>query len=205
MSKMNAFDFIVSIAMGSTLANVSLSKNVVLADGATAFVVLIVMEFVITCISVRIESFNRIIKSQPNEGEVFFGKIAERVLQNTDKTVIIYKPVQPLNTLKSLVVVVPSNAEYERGFFHWFSRLQNISRRSGLPLRIYANDKSIERLKDLNNEHQSPLSINYYQFDNWEDFLVLSREVHDDDLFVVVSSRKEIFHTPWRLTSCQNI
>ena len=32
LSKMNAFDFVVTIALGSTLATVSLSKNVALAD-----------------------------------------------------------------------------------------------------------------------------------------------------------------------------
>ena len=32
LSKMNAFDLIVTIALGSTLATVSLSKNVALAD-----------------------------------------------------------------------------------------------------------------------------------------------------------------------------
>ena len=34
---MNAFDLIVTIALGSTLATVSLSKNVALADGVLAF------------------------------------------------------------------------------------------------------------------------------------------------------------------------
>ena len=33
LSKMNAFDFIVTVALGSTLATVMLNKNVALADG----------------------------------------------------------------------------------------------------------------------------------------------------------------------------
>jgi len=33
LSKMNAFDFIITIALGSTFASVSLNKNVALADG----------------------------------------------------------------------------------------------------------------------------------------------------------------------------
>lgn len=65
LSKMNAFDFIVTIALGSTLANVALSKDVALADGATAFLMLIGLQFFITYFSVRIESFRHIIKSQP--------------------------------------------------------------------------------------------------------------------------------------------
>jgi beta-lactamase regulating signal transducer with metallopeptidase domain len=40
LSKMNAFDLIVTVALGSTLATVILSKDVALAEGVTAFVML---------------------------------------------------------------------------------------------------------------------------------------------------------------------
>ncbi len=41
LSKMNAFDFVVMVALGSTLATILLSKNVALAEGVVAFAVLI--------------------------------------------------------------------------------------------------------------------------------------------------------------------
>ena len=41
LSKMNAFDFIVTIALGSSLATVALNKNVPLAEGALVFFLLI--------------------------------------------------------------------------------------------------------------------------------------------------------------------
>ncbi len=37
LSKMNAFDFIITIALGSCLATVALNKEVALADGALVF------------------------------------------------------------------------------------------------------------------------------------------------------------------------
>lgn len=37
LSKMNAFDFVVTVALGSTLATVLLSRNIALSDGALAF------------------------------------------------------------------------------------------------------------------------------------------------------------------------
>lgn len=66
LSKMNAFDFIVTIALGSALASVSTSKSVTLADGLAVFSVLIFMQFVLTWLSVRIRSFKKIITSQPS-------------------------------------------------------------------------------------------------------------------------------------------
>ncbi|RZJ88157.1 MAG: DUF421 domain-containing protein, partial [Hymenobacter sp.] len=45
LSKMNAFDLIVTVALGSTLATVLLSKSVALADGLLAFALLIGLQF----------------------------------------------------------------------------------------------------------------------------------------------------------------
>ena len=53
LSKMNAFDLIVTVALGSTLATVLLSKDVALVDGAVALALLISLQFIITWTSVR--------------------------------------------------------------------------------------------------------------------------------------------------------
>lgn len=66
LSKMNAFDFVVTIALGSALASVATSKNVALADGLAVFGVLIFMQFLLTWLSVRIKSFKKLITSQPS-------------------------------------------------------------------------------------------------------------------------------------------
>ncbi len=65
LSKMNQFDFLVTVALGSALAASILSKNVPLADAAVAFFVLIFLQYIITWASVRFKSFGRIVKSQP--------------------------------------------------------------------------------------------------------------------------------------------
>ena len=65
LSKMNAFDFIVTVALGSTLASITLSKDVALAEGATAFLTLIGLQFVITWLSVRWEAVAGFVKAEP--------------------------------------------------------------------------------------------------------------------------------------------
>jgi uncharacterized membrane protein YcaP (DUF421 family) len=65
LSKMNAFDFIVTVALGSTLATVMLSKDVVLADGVLGFFLLIFLQYVITWLSVRNTSISNLVKSSP--------------------------------------------------------------------------------------------------------------------------------------------
>ena len=65
LSKMNAFDFVVTIALGSTLASMLLSKDVPLAEGVLALALLVLLQFVITWSSVRWRSVGRLVKSEP--------------------------------------------------------------------------------------------------------------------------------------------
>ena len=65
LSKMNAFDMVVTVALGSTLATTLLSKEVALAEGLTAFALLILLQYAITWSSVRWPLFQRIVKARP--------------------------------------------------------------------------------------------------------------------------------------------
>lgn len=65
LSKMNAFDLVVTVALGSTLATVLLNHSVPLAEGLAGFALLIGLQFVITWLSVRSESVQDAVKAQP--------------------------------------------------------------------------------------------------------------------------------------------
>lgn len=65
LSKMNAFDLVVTVALGSTLATVLLSKDVPLVEGVAAFVILAAMQFAVTWSSVRSKHFREWIKAEP--------------------------------------------------------------------------------------------------------------------------------------------
>ena len=66
LSKMNAFDLVVTVALGSTLATILLSEDVALAEGIVAFVVLIGLQFAITWSSYRSERVSDLVKSTPS-------------------------------------------------------------------------------------------------------------------------------------------
>jgi uncharacterized membrane protein YcaP (DUF421 family) len=82
LSKMNAFDFIVTIAMGSSLATLSLNKDVSLADGVTAFFSLIFLQYVLTWLSVRVKKIKSVITSSPTlifyNGEFLFDEMKKQ-------------------------------------------------------------------------------------------------------------------------------
>jgi uncharacterized membrane protein YcaP (DUF421 family) len=65
LSKMNAFDLVVTVAFGSTFASTLLSSDVSLAEGLTAFALLCALQYVVTFFSVRSERFRRLVKAEP--------------------------------------------------------------------------------------------------------------------------------------------
>lgn len=65
LSKLNAFDLIVTVALGSTLATVLLAKDVALAEGVLAFALLIGLQFAVTWSSVRARWVRRLATGEP--------------------------------------------------------------------------------------------------------------------------------------------
>lgn len=65
LSKMNAFDLVVTVAFGSTFASAILSADVSLSEAIAAFALLCGLQYGVASLSVRSERFQRLIKAQP--------------------------------------------------------------------------------------------------------------------------------------------
>jgi uncharacterized membrane protein YcaP (DUF421 family) len=108
LSKMNAFDFVVTVALGSTLATVLLSKDVALAEGMLAFGILILLQFVVAWLSVRSATIRRLVKSEPalllHQGQLLRGAMAaERVTEEEIRAAV---RAQGIGILQDVAAVV---------------------------------------------------------------------------------------------------
>lgn len=65
LAKLNAFDFVVTVALGSTLSSILLQESIALAEGAAALAVLILAQYAVTFASVRSRNFAKIVRSEP--------------------------------------------------------------------------------------------------------------------------------------------
>ena len=65
LSKMTAFDFIVTVALGSILASLLLNEDVTLSEGLLAIAVLCVLQYAVTWLSLRSEWFQSLVKARP--------------------------------------------------------------------------------------------------------------------------------------------
>lgn len=129
------------------------------------------------------------INNNPNQKD-FPGPITESIIDKSGETIFLYEAHQPFNTLKRMIVAIPSFAELEPGFQHWLNRLGTIAKAGGLPIHFYANDLTINELKKINDHSEIPVEVSYKLLSDWEDFLIMSGELKPNDFFVIVSSRR---------------
>ena len=122
--------------------------------------------------------------------EEFFGFIANNILNKSREAIYIYKNVQPFNTLKRMLVAITPAAELEQGFQHWLLRIFTIAKAGGMSLHFFANEDTLSEIRNSTSQSKDFVLPTYNHFSNWEDFLILSREVKQNDFFVVVSSRR---------------
>jgi uncharacterized membrane protein YcaP (DUF421 family) len=65
LSKMNMFDFVITIALGSLFATLILSKEVALAEGVAGLALLITLQFIVAWLSARFGFVRRLVKANP--------------------------------------------------------------------------------------------------------------------------------------------
>lgn len=66
LAKLNAFDLVVTVALGSILASIALQESIALAEGATAIALLIGAQFLVTFFSVRSVKFAAAVRAEPS-------------------------------------------------------------------------------------------------------------------------------------------
>lgn len=65
LAKLNAFDLVVTVALGSTLATVLLTKDVALLEGVLAFTMLALLQWGVARLSIASDRFRSLVRSTP--------------------------------------------------------------------------------------------------------------------------------------------
>jgi uncharacterized membrane protein YcaP (DUF421 family) len=82
LAKMNAFDMVVTIALGSTLASVITSDRLPLANGLLALALLVLLQYAVAWANVRSAAFRRLVKSEPTL-LLYDGTLQDRALRQS--------------------------------------------------------------------------------------------------------------------------
>lgn len=65
LAKMNAFDFVITVTIGSAFGRVLTAKNVAISEAVTAFILLALLQYIFSFIEIRFPFFRKLVTSQP--------------------------------------------------------------------------------------------------------------------------------------------
>lgn len=116
------------------------------------------------------------------------GRILENVLIESSVNAFVYSSVQPISTIKRHVVVIPELIEREAGFIQVVNRLWNVISNTGTRMRFFGSTEAIAILQNFFKDKNC--EVTYVEFNKWDDWRFLLREVRPDDMIWTLLSRK---------------
>lgn len=118
----------------------------------------------------------------------FFGRLTEEVMSKCRCTLYIYRPYQPVSTVRRHQLIIPESAENETGFPFWLSKIWNIANNTGAKIIFHSTEKTERILKEIHARH--PINAEFHAFSDWDRFLVLKDDIKSDDNLIIVLNRK---------------
>lgn len=112
------------------------------------------------------------------------------MVEHTSKSVIVYHEAQPINTINRLVVAVPRYAEKERDFITCFGLVRRLSVELGAKVVFYAHPDTQVALQAMCCRPGKYLRASFRNMDGWEEVGIISQTIMDNDMLVLLSSRK---------------
>lgn len=111
-------------------------------------------------------------------------------IERETKSVVVYRESQPMNTVSRLLVAVPRYAEKEWDFITCFGLIRRLSSELGAKVVFYANTETQKALHKMCNRTGKNLSAQFYEMDDWEDVLMIAKDIRPDDMLVLQSTRR---------------
>lgn len=120
----------------------------------------------------------------------FFGSLAEQLVSSTDKMIFLSRCFIPVDTLTHIHVYVPNKAEFETGFHLWVSRLSMLAANIEASLTFISYRATEDFIRAVIAEDRVEADFSFKTMEAPDDFILLSGDISDDDLLVVVGARK---------------
>lgn len=122
--------------------------------------------------------------------DTFYGTMIEQLLQATHRMIFISRCYSPVMTLNRIMVFVPDKAEYETGFQTWVERIGNLAGQLACKVIFMAYHATASFIKNVLEDEHFEIRHEYRELHSWDDFILCSADIEEEDLFMVVGARK---------------
>lgn len=125
-----------------------------------------------------------------SESTTFWGKFHQSLFNGLSQQIIMARLMQPLSTLRRIVVSVPSRAQFEPGFYRWLERLSRLAENLDCRICYHGRKDTLALIRQYERNHHESVRAEYVDMEHWNELPVLASQIKDDHIFVVVTARK---------------
>lgn len=118
------------------------------------------------------------------------GEKMQQIIDNTTKTVFLCQTGKPWATHQKLIVAAPPDSEQMEGFELWVKKIIKMAEELSIPIIVNCTSGTKEAITNLVKDLNLRAPFQFNEFSDWEDFLIISKNVEAEDIVMFVTARK---------------
>ena len=122
--------------------------------------------------------------------DFILGEKVSAILKSSEKAIFLTYISKPLVSHARIVFMVPPLSEMELGYCQLLQKTSKLATELSIPILVFCNEKTAISMKSVFAKNKWHASVKYEYFDDWEDFLVLSKYIDEKDILILNSSRR---------------
>lgn len=119
----------------------------------------------------------------------FLGAKIDQLLNATNRMIVVTRCYIPAGAVTRIVVLVPPKAMYETGFTGWVTAVANLTSQIGCRVIFCCNDEVRRAITAVLRVNGYGIRLEFREVNDRDDFLILSRRILSDDLFIFIGAR----------------
>lgn len=118
------------------------------------------------------------------------GEKMGKIIHQTPKTMFLCQSDKPWATHQKIIVAAPPRSEEMDGFELWVKKLIKMAEELSIPIVMNCTIKTQSSIEELIDRLNLRAPFRFNTFNNWEDFLIISKDLNPEDLLLVITARK---------------
>lgn len=120
-----------------------------------------------------------------------------RFLEQLNRNLFVCKFSKPMALHGKIHLMIPPESSVEQGFEWCLLKTAMLAQELSNGLNVYCTLQEENEIKKIAEKNKLTITINYSRFDDWDDFLILSKDITEDDIIIIISVRGKTFtHSP---------
>lgn len=126
--------------------------------------------------------------SSTDKNDIIGDKMAG-IIRGTRNTIFICETHTPWATHERLIVAAPQKSAEMAGFELWVKKVIKFSEELSIPIVLYCDKKTQTAVEKLVEKLKLRAPFEFKEFTNWEDFLIISKNLSAEDIIMFISAR----------------